>query len=154
MNGSVGFFCVCCDWAGVVKNTTQLSTMLIKVGVAIFLTAWVVRYVICVDSNTVNVPDDENIRLLRSQSLLTADNIPFIRSTNLHAHTFLDHDITSQSCGSCVVGLSVVMMSLIRNIKISSISIGSSDVQPSESPYLPVLFIGTSQSRQHDKSES
>ncbi|GJZ07268.1 hypothetical protein Tco_0541061 [Tanacetum coccineum] len=37
---------------------------------------------------------------------------------------------------------------------ISSISIGSSDVQPSESPYLPVLFIGTSQSRQHDKSES
>ncbi|GJS13178.1 hypothetical protein Tco_0407650 [Tanacetum coccineum] len=38
--------------------------------------------------------------------------------------------------------------------KISSISIGSSDVQPSESPYLPVLFIGTSQSRQHDKSES
>ncbi|GKB39591.1 ribonuclease H-like domain-containing protein [Tanacetum coccineum] len=35
-----------------------------------------------------------------------------------------------------------------------SISIGSSDVQPSESPYLPVLFIGTSQSRQHDKSES
>ncbi|GJX68294.1 hypothetical protein Tco_0304021 [Tanacetum coccineum] len=36
---------------------------------------------------------------------------------NLHAHTFLDHDITSQSCGSCVVGLSVVMMSLIRNIK-------------------------------------
>ncbi|GKD51729.1 hypothetical protein Tco_1280705 [Tanacetum coccineum] len=38
--------------------------------------------------------------------------------------------------------------------RISSISIGSSDVQPSESPYLPVLFIGTSQSRQHDKSES
>ncbi|GJY78539.1 retrovirus-related pol polyprotein from transposon TNT 1-94 [Tanacetum coccineum] len=38
--------------------------------------------------------------------------------------------------------------------KISSISIGSLDVQPSESPYLPVLFIGTSQSRQHDKSES
>ncbi|GJU92877.1 retrotransposon protein, putative, ty1-copia subclass [Tanacetum coccineum] len=38
--------------------------------------------------------------------------------------------------------------------KISSISIGSSNVQPSESPYLPVLFIGTSQSRQHDKSES
>ncbi|GJT11086.1 retrovirus-related pol polyprotein from transposon TNT 1-94 [Tanacetum coccineum] len=37
---------------------------------------------------------------------------------------------------------------------ISSISIGSSDVQPSESPYLLVLFIGTSQSRQHDKSES
>ncbi|GJW99480.1 hypothetical protein Tco_0183394, partial [Tanacetum coccineum] len=37
---------------------------------------------------------------------------------------------------------------------ISSISIGSSDVQPSESPYLPVLFIGTSQSRHHDKSES
>ncbi|GJZ81798.1 putative ribonuclease H-like domain-containing protein [Tanacetum coccineum] len=37
---------------------------------------------------------------------------------------------------------------------ISSISIGSSNVQPSESPYLPVLFIGTSQSRQHDKSES
>ncbi|GJX83814.1 hypothetical protein Tco_0333295 [Tanacetum coccineum] len=74
---------------GVVKNTTQPSTMLIKVGVAIFLTAWVVSYVICVDSNTVNVPDeeedDENIRLLRSQSLLTddhADNIPFIRSTS------------------------------------------------------------------------
>ncbi|GJS48307.1 uncharacterized mitochondrial protein-like protein, partial [Tanacetum coccineum] len=38
--------------------------------------------------------------------------------------------------------------------RISSISIGSSDVQPSESPYLHVLFIGTSQSRQHDKSES
>ncbi|GJU15854.1 reverse transcriptase domain-containing protein [Tanacetum coccineum] len=38
--------------------------------------------------------------------------------------------------------------------KISSISIGSSNVQPSESPYLLVLFIGTSQSRQHDKSES
>ncbi|GJW02560.1 hypothetical protein Tco_1561416 [Tanacetum coccineum] len=38
--------------------------------------------------------------------------------------------------------------------RISSISIGSSDVQPSESPYLPVLFIRTSQSRQHDKSES
>ncbi|GKD57847.1 uncharacterized mitochondrial protein-like protein [Tanacetum coccineum] len=38
--------------------------------------------------------------------------------------------------------------------RISSISIGSSNVQPSESPYLPVLFIGTSQSRQHDKSES
>ncbi|GJY18708.1 hypothetical protein Tco_0390199 [Tanacetum coccineum] len=37
---------------------------------------------------------------------------------------------------------------------ISSISIGSSNVQPSESPYLPVPFIGTSQSRQHDKSES
>ncbi|GJZ91914.1 hypothetical protein Tco_0663979 [Tanacetum coccineum] len=36
----------------------------------------------------------------------------------------------------------------------SSISIGSSNVQPSESPYLHVLFIGTSQSRQHDKSES
>ncbi|GKB97040.1 hypothetical protein Tco_0983177 [Tanacetum coccineum] len=38
--------------------------------------------------------------------------------------------------------------------RISSISIGSSDVQPSESPYLPVLFIGMSQSRQQDKSES
>ncbi|GJR75512.1 hypothetical protein Tco_0087877 [Tanacetum coccineum] len=39
-------------------------------------------------------------------------------------------------------------------LRISSISIGSSNVNPSESPYLPVLFIGTSQSRQHDKSES
>ncbi|GJX33685.1 hypothetical protein Tco_0243540 [Tanacetum coccineum] len=38
--------------------------------------------------------------------------------------------------------------------RISSISIGSSNEQSSESPYLPVLFIGTSQSRQHDKSES
>ncbi|GJU38831.1 hypothetical protein Tco_1191788 [Tanacetum coccineum] len=38
--------------------------------------------------------------------------------------------------------------------RISSISIGSSDVQLSESPYLPVLFIGMSQSRHHDKSES
>ncbi|GJS24165.1 retrovirus-related pol polyprotein from transposon TNT 1-94 [Tanacetum coccineum] len=38
--------------------------------------------------------------------------------------------------------------------RISSISIGSSNVQPSESPYLPVLFIRMSQSRQHDKSES
>ncbi|GJS41954.1 hypothetical protein Tco_0566997 [Tanacetum coccineum] len=38
--------------------------------------------------------------------------------------------------------------------RISSISIGSSNVQPSESPYLHVLFIGTSQSKQHDKSES
>ncbi|GJT13520.1 hypothetical protein Tco_0860562 [Tanacetum coccineum] len=38
-------------------------------------------------------------------------------------------------------------------MRISSISISSSNVQPSESPYLPILFIGTSQSRQHDKSE-
>ncbi|GJZ20470.1 glutamate decarboxylase [Tanacetum coccineum] len=38
--------------------------------------------------------------------------------------------------------------------RISSISIGLSNVQPSESPCLPVLFIRTSQSRQHDKSES
>ncbi|GKD32964.1 hypothetical protein Tco_1248473, partial [Tanacetum coccineum] len=37
---------------------------------------------------------------------------------------------------------------------ISSISIGSSNVQPLESLCLPVLFIGMSQSRQHDKSES
>ncbi|GJY38242.1 ribonuclease H-like domain-containing protein, partial [Tanacetum coccineum] len=48
--------------------------------------------------------------------------------------------------------ISAVYMGL--QTRISSISIGSSDVQPSESPYLPVLFIGTSQSRQHDKSES
>ncbi|GJW30027.1 hypothetical protein Tco_0046902 [Tanacetum coccineum] len=41
-----------------------------------------------------------------------------------------------------------------NGIWISSISIGSSNVQPSEFPYLPVLCIGTSQSRQHDKSES
>ncbi|GJX58047.1 hypothetical protein Tco_0289437 [Tanacetum coccineum] len=39
-------------------------------------------------------------------------------------------------------------------MRISSISIGSSDVQPSKSSYLLVLFIGTSQSRQHNKSES
>ncbi|GJT24850.1 hypothetical protein Tco_0894787 [Tanacetum coccineum] len=39
-------------------------------------------------------------------------------------------------------------------MRISSISIGSSNVQPSEFPYLPVLCIGMSQSRQHDKSES
>ncbi|GJU11189.1 hypothetical protein Tco_1133585 [Tanacetum coccineum] len=44
--------------------------------------------------------------------------------------------------------------SRLVSVLISSISIGSSNVQPSESPYLPVLFIGTSQSRQHDKSES
>ncbi|GJT92127.1 hypothetical protein Tco_1080972 [Tanacetum coccineum] len=52
--------------------------------------------------------------------------------------------------------LSVVMIHLKKNLldRISSISIGSSNVQPSELPYLPVLFIGMSQSRQHDKSES
>ncbi|GKC26499.1 hypothetical protein Tco_1033793 [Tanacetum coccineum] len=33
-------------------------------------------------------------------------------------------------------------------------SIGSSNVQPSDVPYLHVLCIGMSQSRQHDKSES
>ncbi|GKC43089.1 hypothetical protein Tco_1060811 [Tanacetum coccineum] len=43
---------------------------------------------------------------------------------------------------------------VVHHLRISSISIRSSDVQPSESPYFPVLFIGTSQSRQHDKSES
>ncbi|GJT63365.1 hypothetical protein Tco_1006898 [Tanacetum coccineum] len=37
---------------------------------------------------------------------------------------------------------------------ISSISIRSSNALTSESPYLSVLLIGTSQSRQHDKSES
>ncbi|GJW22107.1 hypothetical protein Tco_0032729 [Tanacetum coccineum] len=36
---------------------------------------------------------------------------------NRHAHTFLDLDITYQSSGICVVGLSVVMVSLIENIK-------------------------------------
>ncbi|GJW70933.1 reverse transcriptase domain-containing protein [Tanacetum coccineum] len=46
------------------------------------------------------------------------------------------------------------MMIRLPTNRISSISIGSSNVQPSESPYLPVPFIGTSQSRQHDKSES
>ncbi|GJV85782.1 ribonuclease H-like domain-containing protein [Tanacetum coccineum] len=38
--------------------------------------------------------------------------------------------------------------------RISNIIIGSSNVRTSESPYLLVLFTGTSQSRQHDKSES
>ncbi|GKD54262.1 hypothetical protein Tco_1287649 [Tanacetum coccineum] len=38
--------------------------------------------------------------------------------------------------------------------RISSISIRSSNVQPSEFPYLPVLCIEMSQSRQHDKIES
>ncbi|GJW23724.1 zf-CCHC domain-containing protein [Tanacetum coccineum] len=38
--------------------------------------------------------------------------------------------------------------------RISSISIGFSNVYTSESPYLPILFLGTSQSRQHNKSES
>ncbi|GJU55756.1 putative reverse transcriptase domain-containing protein [Tanacetum coccineum] len=51
-------------------------------------------------------------------------------------------------------GKANVVADALRGRRISSISIGSSNVQPSESPYLPVLFIGTSQSRQHDKSES
>nr|GEV05358.1 hypothetical protein [Tanacetum cinerariifolium] len=34
-----------------------------------------------------------------------------------YAHTFLDHDSKHQSYGSCVVGLSAIMMSLIRNMK-------------------------------------
>ncbi|GJX59182.1 putative reverse transcriptase domain-containing protein [Tanacetum coccineum] len=38
--------------------------------------------------------------------------------------------------------------------RISFYKYGSSNVQPSESPYLPVPFIGMSQTRQHDKSES
>ncbi|GKB75685.1 hypothetical protein Tco_0942580 [Tanacetum coccineum] len=37
--------------------------------------------------------------------------------SNRHAHTFLDHDSKHQRCGSCVVGLSVIMMSMIKNMK-------------------------------------
>ncbi|GJW29946.1 hypothetical protein Tco_0046821 [Tanacetum coccineum] len=47
-----------------------------------------------------------------------------------------------------------VSMGLRIDFTGTSISIGSSNVQLSESPYLHVPFIGTSQSRQHDKSES
>nr|GEW57444.1 hypothetical protein [Tanacetum cinerariifolium] len=35
---------------------------------------------------------------------------------NSHAHTFLDHNSMHQSCGSCVVGLSAVIMSLIMSL--------------------------------------
>ncbi|GKE93276.1 hypothetical protein Tco_1574371 [Tanacetum coccineum] len=41
----------------------------------------------------------------------------YLESENPHAHTFLDHDTTSQSYGSCVVGHSIVMMSLLGTIK-------------------------------------
>nr|GEU82775.1 hypothetical protein [Tanacetum cinerariifolium] len=40
-----------------------------------------------------------------------------IQNADRHAHTFLYHDSKHQSCGSCVVGLSAIMMSLIRNMK-------------------------------------
>ncbi|GKB43889.1 hypothetical protein Tco_0888831, partial [Tanacetum coccineum] len=59
-----------------------------------------------------------------------------------HAHTFLDHNSRHQSCGSCVVAATFKDFG-----RISSISIGSSNVQPSEFPYFPVLCIGTSQIR-------
>ncbi|GKA99650.1 hypothetical protein Tco_0827644 [Tanacetum coccineum] len=57
---------------------------------------------------------------------------------------------------SCEDRLVIRWIHLKKNLldRISSISIRSSNVQPSESPYLPVPLVGTSQSRQHDKSES
>ncbi|GJZ25609.1 retrovirus-related pol polyprotein from transposon TNT 1-94 [Tanacetum coccineum] len=50
----------------------------------------------------------------------------------------------------------VFIIQIKKNLidRISSLSIGSSNVRTSESPYLLVLITGTSQSRQHDKSES
>nr|GEU40384.1 hypothetical protein [Tanacetum cinerariifolium] len=41
--------------------------------------------------------------------------------TNPHAHTFLDHNSMHQSCRSCVVGLSAIIMSLILSLKCDSV---------------------------------
>ncbi|GJY23323.1 hypothetical protein Tco_0396981 [Tanacetum coccineum] len=88
--------------------------------------------------------------------------------SRMHTHDHDGSEAPGESPDSILSSHSVVMTSLLGNIKcehwvveltstrtrISSVSNGSSNVQPSESPYLPVLFIGTSQSRQHNKSES
>ncbi|GJZ48998.1 putative reverse transcriptase domain-containing protein [Tanacetum coccineum] len=67
----------------------------------------------------------------------------------------MDHEIRNLKRSKIsLVKLVLILFGSCLCIRISSISIGSSNVQPSESPYLPVPLVGMSQSRQHDKSES